>query len=65
MPGEAGIGTTRLLLEVRPEADTRMARLIARLAREHLCQTLALHGLDESEVRQLIRGLGLVRPSSN
>jgi predicted ATPase len=31
--------------------------------REHLCQTLALPGLDESEVRQFIRGLGLARPS--
>jgi predicted ATPase/class 3 adenylate cyclase len=46
-----------------PEPETRMARLLARLEREHLCQTLTLPGLDESEVRQLIRGLGLVRPS--
>lgn len=45
------------------EPETRVARLIARFEREQLCQTLALPGLDESEVRQLIGGLGLVRPS--
>jgi predicted ATPase len=49
-----------------PEVETRVARLIARLEREKLCQTIALPGLDESEVRQLIRGLGLAPvPSVN
>ena len=53
-----------IIATYRPvEPETRVARLIARFERERLCQTLALPGLDESEVRQLIRGLGLVRPS--
>jgi predicted ATPase len=52
-----------IIATYRPaELETRVARVLARFEREHLCQTLALPGLDESEVRQLIRGLGLVRP---
>jgi hypothetical protein len=48
----------------RPEEQVgRLARLIARLQREDICHTLTLPGLDEPEMRALIQGLGLVRPS--
>jgi tetratricopeptide (TPR) repeat protein len=48
----------------RPEAvEARLAHLLARLQREHICQTLELPGLDEAELRELIQSLGLVRPS--
>jgi class 3 adenylate cyclase/tetratricopeptide (TPR) repeat protein len=52
------IGTYRPL-----DLEERLARLIARLQRELICQTLTLSGLNESEVHELIRGLGLARPS--
>jgi tetratricopeptide (TPR) repeat protein len=52
------IGTYRLV-----EAEERLARLIARLQREAIFQTLALPGLDESGIQELIQGLGLARPS--
>jgi class 3 adenylate cyclase/DNA-binding CsgD family transcriptional regulator len=45
------------------EAETPLAHMIARLQRETICQTLTLPGLDEAEIRDLIRGLGLRRPS--
>jgi tetratricopeptide (TPR) repeat protein len=48
----------------RPEASgERLRRWLARLQRETLCQTITLSGLDEAEIRELLRGLGLVRPS--
>ena len=48
----------------RPEElQERLARLIMRFQREEVCQTLELPGLDESEMRELIQGLGFVRPS--
>jgi tetratricopeptide (TPR) repeat protein len=48
----------------RPEElAERSAYLIARLEREEICQTLKLPGLDESEMRELLQSLGLVRPS--
>jgi hypothetical protein len=53
-----------IIATYRPvEPETRLARLIARLQREHICQTLTLPGLNESEIHELIRGLGLARPS--
>jgi serine/threonine protein kinase/class 3 adenylate cyclase/tetratricopeptide (TPR) repeat protein len=45
------------------EPEERLARLNVRLQREVICQTLVLSGLEESEIRELIRGLGLARPS--
>jgi class 3 adenylate cyclase/tetratricopeptide (TPR) repeat protein len=52
------IGTYRPL-----EAGDHLARLIARLQRESICRTLTLPGLNESEIRDLIRGMGLMHPS--
>jgi class 3 adenylate cyclase/DNA-binding CsgD family transcriptional regulator len=45
------------------ESEAPLARLIARLQRESICQIFALSGLKESEIRDLIRGLGLAQPS--
>jgi class 3 adenylate cyclase/tetratricopeptide (TPR) repeat protein len=45
------------------EPETHLARLIARLQREDICQTLALAGLSEAEIHRLVQGLGLARPS--
>jgi predicted ATPase len=45
------------------DPKTRLARLIARFQREAICQTLELSGLPEPETHELIRALGLVRPS--
>jgi predicted ATPase len=45
------------------DPQTRLARLIARFQREAICQTLELSGLQEPETHELIRALGLVRPS--
>jgi class 3 adenylate cyclase/tetratricopeptide (TPR) repeat protein len=45
------------------DPKTRLARLIARFQREAICQTLELSGLQEPETHELIRALGLVRPS--
>jgi tetratricopeptide (TPR) repeat protein len=48
----------------RPEEEQgRLAHLLARLHREELCQPLDLAGLDEAEMRELVQGLGLERPS--
>ncbi len=52
------IGTYRPM-----EPEARLARLIARLQREGICQTLELSGLDEPEIYGLLQGLGLGRPS--
>jgi class 3 adenylate cyclase/tetratricopeptide (TPR) repeat protein len=52
------IGTHRQL-----PAEERLSRLSARLQREDICRTIALGGLDEPEVRELIGGLGVARPS--
>jgi class 3 adenylate cyclase/tetratricopeptide (TPR) repeat protein/type II secretory pathway predicted ATPase ExeA len=53
-----------LIGSYRPlEPETHLARLIARLQREPICQTVALAGLTESEIHELVRGLGLARPS--
>ncbi|MGH7305829.1 MAG: ATP-binding protein, partial [Candidatus Rokuibacteriota bacterium] len=41
----------------------RLTRLTARLQREEMCRSFALSGLDELEIRDLIGGLGLRRPS--
>jgi class 3 adenylate cyclase len=45
------------------EREDRLARLRARLQREEVCRTLSLNGLSETEVHELIGGLGLARPS--
>jgi tetratricopeptide (TPR) repeat protein len=48
----------------RPEEPgEHLRRLLARLQRETLCQTIALAGLEEADIRELLRGLGLLRPS--
>ncbi len=52
------IGTYR---PVEPEAH--LARMLARLHRESLCQSLTLSGLNDSEVHEFIRNMGLKRPS--
>jgi class 3 adenylate cyclase/tetratricopeptide (TPR) repeat protein len=46
-----------------PAGDERLARLIARLQREETCRTMMLEGLSEEEIRELLGGLGLARPS--
>ena len=43
--------------------EDRLARLIGRIGREQICRTLTLEGLNEQEIRELIGGLGLERPS--
>ena len=45
------------------EAETHVAHLLARLQREQICQTFTLPGLNEVEIRELVQGLGLLRPS--
>jgi class 3 adenylate cyclase/tetratricopeptide (TPR) repeat protein len=45
------------------EAETPLGRLIARLQRELICRTFTLPGLNESEIHELVQGLGLLRPS--
>lgn len=48
----------------RPVATTeRFARLSARLRREEITRTFTLQGLNESEISELLGGLGLRRPS--
>ncbi len=48
----------------RPEeADERLPRLLERLQREKLCQQIELSGLDEAQCHELLRSLGLGRPS--
>lgn len=48
----------------RPLApEDRFARLVARLQREEACRTIALGGLAEPEIHDLIGGLGVPRPS--
>ena len=44
-------------------ADERLARLRARVEREAICRSFALGGLREDEIRELLGGLGLERPS--
>jgi len=46
-----------------PEPDGSLERAIDRFERESICQSLALAELDEDEVRALIVGLGVERPS--
>jgi predicted ATPase/class 3 adenylate cyclase/DNA-binding NarL/FixJ family response regulator len=54
-----------LIAIYRPvEPETPLSRLIARLQREPICETFAVSGLTESEIQELIQGLGLVRPSN-
>ena len=49
---------------LRPVAESdRLARAFARFRREEVCHTLDLAGLSEAEVTDLVRGLGLRRPS--
>ena len=52
------VGTYRSL-----EVSERLTRLLARLQREEICQTLDLPGLDEAETFQLLQTMGLTRPS--
>jgi class 3 adenylate cyclase/tetratricopeptide (TPR) repeat protein len=52
------VGATRAVGNERP-----VARALARFKREAICQTLELSGLTEGEVAELIRSLGLRRPS--
>jgi DNA-binding winged helix-turn-helix (wHTH) protein/tetratricopeptide (TPR) repeat protein len=48
----------------RPVDPTeRLALLLRRLQRETICQTLALSGLAEAQVAELLQGLGVRRPS--
>ena len=48
----------------RPDGlDQRSSRAVDRLQREEVCESLALAGLSEQEVEQLIRGVGFQRPS--
>ena len=44
-------------------ANERLAHLTARIQREEICRTFALAGLSEGEIRELLGGLGLRRPS--
>ena len=43
--------------------DERLAHLTARLGREESCRSFTLRGLSEGEIRDLVGGLGLKRPS--
>jgi class 3 adenylate cyclase/tetratricopeptide (TPR) repeat protein len=53
-----------IVASYRPSAATRrLGRLRARLNREEVCRTVALSGLKESEVTELLDGLGVRRPS--
>lgn len=52
------VGTHRPLA-----AEERVSRLAARLQREEVCRTIALSGLNEPEIHELIGGLGVARPS--
>jgi class 3 adenylate cyclase/tetratricopeptide (TPR) repeat protein len=52
------IGTYRQLA-----AEERLSRLSARLQREEICRSIALGGLNEPEIHELIGGLGVARPS--
>jgi class 3 adenylate cyclase/tetratricopeptide (TPR) repeat protein len=45
------------------EPSESLARVLARLQREPVCETLELSGLGEFEVEELIRSLGVVRPA--
>jgi class 3 adenylate cyclase/tetratricopeptide (TPR) repeat protein len=44
-------------------ANERLAHLTARIQREEICRTFTLAGLSEGEIRELLGGLGLRRPS--
>ena len=44
-------------------ADERLAHLIPRIQREEISRTFTLVGLSEGEIRDLLGGLGLKRPS--
>ena len=52
------IGATRPLA-----LEQHLARTVARFQREPICRTLEIGGLDEDRLRDLVRGLGLERPS--
>jgi predicted ATPase len=45
------------------EPETHLGRLIARVQRETICRSYTLPGLNESEIHELVQGLGLLRPS--
>lgn len=45
------------------EAEIHVGHLLARLQREQICRTFTLPGLNEVETRELVQGLGLLRPS--
>ncbi len=45
------------------EPDQALGRVLARFRREDVCQTLELAGLGEAETHELIRGLGVAKPS--
>lgn len=45
------------------ESQERLTRALACFQREEICRTLELSGLDEEEVSELIRGMGIERPS--
>ena len=45
------------------EPGQALGRVLARFRREDVCQTLELGGLGEAETHELIRGLGVARPS--
>ena len=56
-PGrEAPLSLVATLRE--PEAESRLARLVARLSREVRCIRVQLEGLDAGETGELVRGLG-------
>lgn len=53
-----------MLSTLRPAASAgRLARLLARVQQEEVCETLELPCLREAEVHDLLQGLGLHRPS--
>lgn len=53
-----------LIVTYRPVAATeRLAHLTARIQREEICRAFMLAGLNEGEIRELLGGLGLQRPS--
>ncbi len=52
------VGSTRPLA-----GEEQLARTVARFQREAICHTLEVGGLDEDNIRDLARGLGIERPS--
>lgn len=45
------------------DASHRLARMLARVGRDDVCEPLALAGLDELAIAELVQGLGIPHPS--